>query len=537
MKNKLVLRILVILGVVVFTGRLMSHLFLFLGENQDRVVKTKYLKASHMFFPLDYFSAYKNGFGWLQRGFKEKDNQMLNKSIVWFKKSLSLNPFFHYSHYHLGKAYLFFNYPKSEFFNEGVAELKQAVKIYHYNKYMIRDISEVFMSMWPLLNEEDQQLSRDLLLKHINRFSWEEFKPIAQLWWHYSKEIPTMNSLMEKNPSFLAPMAQMLISVDGPLNLRWAYLADHETHVLNTVIRRYRHGPQTIDSNSEFEHRLLNQLKEIRRYETLVFGKTFNEDRYRKHMVLLIGQRIRMLINQHSDDMLPSVKEEISRLVLDCIEAGPELKAQLEMQNFLERKGFFKANDFEAMYLKYRIQFSQAGFRDMIDEIETLRQSISFVKEQHMNKYIQILLLLSDAYESSKLLTIADSVLRNILEMDADNLDVWWRFYRIQLVLGDDELTEQDKFNEKVNQLKQSRFLTINEPQKSIAVFLINVKEIQVTVNPDLINKLRDKKIIQIFIDGLIRYEEYLDRLPVPIKLNVKEAIEMEKVEVEVRFI
>jgi len=537
MRPKIFLKVLVIVGVIFFTGRLVSHVSLFFAENQDRAIKTRCLKASYWFFPLDYFSAYKYAFGWLEQGFNKKDNKMLEKSIHWFKKSIRQNPFFHLSHHHLGKAYLFHDYPHSEFFAEGVKEIKRAVEIYQNNKIMVRDTAEILLSMWPLLSEADKELSRVLLLKYMSRFSWEEFEPLVELWWLYSREISFMETLLEKNPGFLSPVARLLIQLEGPLNLRWTFLAGYETHMLNRVIRKYRHGPSGNEFPLEFELSLLDELREIKGYDNFTNNKKFNQERFQKHKILLINKRIQNLIYQYPENMTLAIKDEIGRLITEYIEVEPELKDLLELENFLNRKGFFKANDFGSLYLKFRIKFSQSGFSDMIDEIETLRRAISFVKDNHRSDYVNILLLLSDAYESSKLLTVADTTLRDILKISPDNPDAWLRLVHIQQVLGDDDLKKQGMFREQVDRLKQSRFLSVDKPKEVFFVFLIDKKEIEISVDPGLINQLRDKKIIQVFIDGRIRYEEYISSLPSPIVIDLKEREEMVKVKVEVKFL
>lgn len=537
MRNRIVLKILVIIGVILFTGRLVSHVFLFIAENQNRASKTKYLKASYLLFPLDYFSAYKYAFMWLDQGYKDNDNEMLLRSIQWFKKSIKLNPFYYMSHHHLGKAYLFYNYPNSEFFDHGVVELKRAVEIYQNNLIMVRDTSEVMLSMWPLISEADKQLLQEMLLKYVYRFSWEEFKPLVELWWLYSKKIPFMETLLKKNPSFLSPVARFLIKFEGPLSLRWSFLADYESYVLKEVIRKFRHGPLGNESQIDFELSLLKELREIKRYDTLIPGKKFNQERYQKYRILLTEKRIKLLINKFNRSMASAIKKEIGQLILEYMNTNPEFKDLLDLENFLNRKGFFKDNDFGSLYLKFRLKFNQADFSNVIDEIEDLKHSISYIKEDQSSDYVEILLLLSDAYESSKLLTVADTTLKDILKISPDNLDVWLRLLRIQRVLGDRDLEKEGMFQEKVARLKQSRFLNLDDQQKEFSVFLIDKKEIEVSVDPDLKRNLKKKKIIQVFIQGRIKYEEYIDHLPQVIQIDLKGLKDLEKVMVEVLFL
>ena len=537
MKNRWIFQILVLVGVVFFTALLISRLFLVLSETPDQLKEARYLRASCLFFPLDHFSAYKYGFLWLDRGFKQKDNRQLERSMTWFKRSIMLNPFYHFAHHHLGKAFLFHNYPQSTYFEKGVSQLKTALSINQNNKFMVRDTSEVMFSLWPLLSEGDKQSIRELLIKFAPRFSWDEFQPLVELWWLYSREVPFMKNLLGKNPDFLAPVARMVVALKGPLNLRWQWLSDHENHLLREVIQRYRQGPGENESRLEFEKSLVLDLNRIKRYDRLVTGKQFNQERFLKHKIQLAGGVVREFINRHKGNLTPDIYKTVGQLVMDYLASGPELKDLLDLERFLEGKGFFQANDFASLYIKYRLKFSQAEFSGLIDEIETLKRSVSFVKEGHMADYVKLLLLLADAYEASKLLTVADTTLRDLLKMEPDNPEAWLGLVRIQQVLGDDDSERIDGLADMREQLKKSRFLTLNKFEQTFPVFLIDDKAIELSVEQGLLNRLEDQHIIQVFVDGDIRYEEYIEQLPELIRLDLKEAGEFVKVEVDVRFL
>jgi hypothetical protein len=154
-----------------------------------------------------------------------------------------------------------------------------------------------------------------------------------------------------------------------------------------------------------------------------------------------------------------------------------------------------------------------------------------------MPDYIKILLLLSDTYEASKLLTVADSTLRDILKLFPDNKDAWFRLIRVQRVLGDKDAETSLHLQDKTDWLKNSRLITVEGFQQKNPVYLLDEKQIQISIDPSLRNRLAGKKIIQVFADQKIAYEEYVDKIPEVITLDVKEAEEFQKVDVEVKFL
>jgi hypothetical protein len=536
MKSKIVFKIMLLVVVIFFHVRFLSHFFSYLADNQKQVNKRKTLKVSHLFFPLDYFASYKVAFMYLYQGFASKDNSTILSSIKWFKKSIKQNPFYHLSHHNLGKAYLFFNYPRREFFNEGIKELKKAVEIYRNNKIMVRDTVEVLLSMWPLLSAEDKKLCQNLLMDVISELSWEEYKKIVEVWWLYSKNLPFLEKIVSRRPDLLFNLSQLLIVFKCPLEWRWNFMADYETHVLKNVVKQYRNRYSQKENLFNFEYEMLQKLKQYRGYHRLAKNKNFDLSRYQNQKNILIKKCILWLLNQLQKKHTSSITEEINNLIIEYIQGNPDLKELADLEDFLNRRGFFKENDFKSLYLKYRLKFAQSNFSDLIGEIEKLKNSITFIKNDQMSDYINLLLLLSNAYESSKLLTIANKTLREILNHSSENPEVWLRLYMIQKILGPDSEIH-DQVIERIDQVKQNSILQVDSLDFRKTVYFVDKKQVKVTLAENLKTALQDKNIIQIYINSEIVYEEYLSKLPDEIEIDIDERVDIKKAEVTVGFL
>jgi len=535
MKGKNLLKILVIILIVFFQVRLLSHIFLKFSEIQKNQHKQKLIKISHLFFPLDYFTSYQYAFFLLEMGVLYNNNPLILKSIRWFERTIRQNPFFHLSHHNLGKAFLTYNFPRREFFDQGIQELKRAVQIDRNNKFMVKDTAEVLLSMWPLLAEEDKTLCKNLLMGFMSKFSWKEFESVVKLWWLFSKDIPFLKQLVDKNQALLKDLSFLLVELKGPLNLRWDFLADYETYILKEVINRYRSRYSGQQAQFDIEQSLLEKLRENKSYHNLA-TKKFDHSKFVKHQNLLITNRINALLSKNKQGNNPRLNEKISRLIIEYVKNGPKIKDLVELENNLEEKGFFKENDFNSIYLKYWLKFNQGNLNEVIDEIEKLKRSITFIKKEAALHYEKILLLLSDAYESSKLLTIANRTLRDILKISADNPEVWLRLYGIQKILGPDSEIK-DQLTEKIEELNQSRFITINSLDFRQMVYFVDKREIEISLAKNLKDKIGEQKVIQMFVNGKIVYENYLSQLSQKISIEVEEGDEMKKAEVEVKFL
>jgi len=525
-----------------FFTSLLSDIYLSIGDSTAPGKNLRFFKMSHMLFPFDHTSAYKYGHVLLRAGYETRDAAIILESIDWFKKAASRNPFHYYSHYYLGKSYLFYNYPNTNYFNEAILEFKKAALIRGSNQTITLDTCKILLSLWPFLSDDDKQFCQDLLSQSMNRFLWDDFEGIVESWWLYSKEKGFLEQLLGKKPAFYYPVAEKLTELNAPLSLRWEFLAKYEKFLLEDVSREY----QSLSFEKKYESdtllTLLENLRTIKSYYKMAKDETFDEIKYHTFKSKLLRDVVAALFEE-----LPNKKNQnrenqrqIDRYAREYIESDLPRDQVLEFKKYLEKQDFFNSNDFTSLNLKYLLEFKLGNLSDVISGIERLKSSISYININQQGGYIQLLLLLADSYEASRLLSVAEKTLKEIIDKQPDNLGACFRLLRIQQVIGEDK-EYMEKIKKSIDSLKNSRKFELNPVNIDTAiekpVYLVDNNSIEITFADHLTGEI-NTKVIQVFVDGRIKYENYISLLPGVIQVEIKPGPgeeEMSKHRVEVR--
>jgi hypothetical protein len=165
------------------------------------------------------------------------------------------------------------------------------------------------------------------------------------------------------------------------------------------------------------------------------------------------------------------------------------------------------------------ISYRKGDYSGVISEIEALRKGISFVKKEQSADYTDILLMLVDAYYSSKLMTAAEQVAAELQREQPDNPDVLWRVLRVQKILGDEGAPDK-ALNEKLAVVENSRFVTVSKPNATFDVYLFNQPQVELVFAPALIAALKPDQLVQVFINDKIAFESYVDGLPAKVVIG-----------------
>jgi hypothetical protein len=536
MINNRFLKILILLAIIFFHAQFLSHLFWKVGESSEDKEQLKFFRVSHFLFPLDYISSYELAYALLERGYQAKDNALILESSRWFKRSIENNPFYFLSHYNLGRAYLFYNYPQSEFFAEAVTAFKKAVLLNDRDKTIVLDTVKVFITLWPLLSEEDKRLTRDLLIKTAQKLNWGDFADIVEKWWLYAKDEDFMQKIIQVKPDFQDDTAELFARLGVPLKLRWSLLADYEDYTFQQV-KNYTNslafrGETGLDRVVE----LLDRLAQIKFYGRLLGKEKFLEKEYIEVKNSLLQKKIIALFAEYGKSLTTGEKAKIRNEIREYIGGTDDFKQLDELNSMLEDNGFFDQNDFRDLYLKYLLEFKMGNFSKVIDEIEALQHSITFTKSEYQDEYVDILLLLVDSLESSKLLSLAEQALIKIIDQSPDKPAVFWRSMRVQRILGvDKNFLEQNR--EMVRHIEESRVIDLDSHQQNRVVYLMAEREIKIRIGDDLDRLSKGKTLLQVFIDGKIVFEEYVEKLEELVIIPVAEGREFLTRQVEIRFI
>jgi hypothetical protein len=474
-----------------------------------------------------------SAFSWLEA---RPDDAAVMKSVPLLRKALKRNPLDYRAHYFLAKAYLRSSTADNGHFELGVNELKRAARIRGSNKQIALDCGRIFFSLWPFLNLEDKAFTSSLLKGVMPFVAWNEFSPLLENWSLYVQDTALLMDLLMRKPDFFGPAANQLVAAGLPLPLRHEFLALYEVHTLDVVERRYNELNLKGEIGLDSVRSLLNRLLRLKGYYRLHRESHFNTEKFARLQRFLLLEVISGLLTAPGGFDAVNEDPQLRELIRIYISEHPELTSLDELQKLLDERNYFAGNDFSTLYLKTLINYRKGGYSEIIADIEALRKGISFVKKEQVADYTGILLLLVDSYFSSKLMTMAESVVGELVENQPDDPNILWRVLRVRKILGDEGAPDRE-LSARLAKVENSRFLTVSRLKGIHDVFLFNQPEIEIVFDPALRAGFKTGKLLQVFVDGKIAFEAYADAVPEKIVIG-KPFTEVErKVQVQVALL
>lgn len=533
-RSKVLIAAALVMGIF-FLFQFGAEFFFALGKDKIPEIGLKNLQTSMKLFPLSAQYPGEAGFALLEKGIRDNDPDAVIKSVHFFQAAAKKNSLDYQSHYYLAKAYLQLSTAAGEYFDMAMEELKRAACIRGSNKQIALDCARVFFSVWPLLEDEDKTFAAGLLSAAMPALSWPEFSPLVEMWALYVQDAPMLMELLQRKPEFFRLAADHLVAAAIPMEQRHELLALHEVHTLDANERLYNEIVMNNEMNAARAQNMLNHLK-IRGYYRLQPESKFNPEKMAKLRRQVILDAISGLLSDAKAQSEPATEKFIRDVIEMYIADHSGLNELNDLQTLLEEKNYFKGNDFHSLYLKTLITYKKGSYGDIIAEIEALRQTISFVKKEQLADYTAILLLLIDSYYSTKLMTAAESVAKELYENQLDNPDVLYRILRVRNILGA-EGAPDNVLDAKLETVQNSRFLTVAKANSSHDVFLFNAPEIEIVLDPVLLAQLKPKQLLQVFVDGRIAFESYVENLPEKIILAPPFTEAERKIKVQVNIL
>ena len=504
---------------VFFLSQFAAELFFLAGPKPGSEKKIKEAAWDPKAFSLSSRLHTETAFAWLEAGTENSNEAAVKTAMTLLLRALRLNPLDYQARYYLAKAYLRFSAVNNDYFDLGVRELKRAARIRGSNKQIALDCAMVFFSVWPLLDEPDQSFAKNLLADAMPALSWSEFSPLVEMWSLYVQDAPLLMELLRRKPEFFGPAADQLVIAAIPIGQRRELLALHEVYTLDAAERRYNELALQGQIGLDDARSLLNQLLRLKGYYRLQPASGFAPEKLAKLQRAMLLEVITGLLTVPKAQADPKSVLQIREYIQAYIANHSELNSLDELQQLLEEKNYFKNNDFPSLYLKTLIAYKKGGYGDIIKEIEALRQTISFVKKEQLADYTNILLLLVDSYYRSKLLTAAESVAGELYQSQPDNPDVLFRILLIRNILGAEGAADK-VLDAKLEAVQNSRFITADKTNGTYDIFLFNQPWIEITLDPALLAQLKPKQLLQVFVEGKIAFENYIDGLPQKIAIG-----------------
>jgi hypothetical protein len=447
------------------------------------------------------------------------DETAVKQSMSLLRRALERNPLDYQARYYLAKAYLRFSTVENDYFDLGVRELKRAAAIRGGNKQIVLELGTMFFSLWPLLEKVDQEFAFDLLGSAMPMFTWNEFSPLVEMWSLYVQDTKLLMDLLRLKPEFFGPAADQLAKAGIPMAQRREMLASYEAYTLDALERRYNELSLSGTIGLADAHSLLRQLRNLKGYHRLLPGSIFPQEKAAKLQLILLLQVIDGLMSDPQTQADTRTTDQLREYIEFYIAEHPGLNELDELQKLLIAGNYFKENDFPSLRLRTLISYKKGDYNGVVSQIESLRKGISFVRKEQVADYTAILLMLIDSYYSTKLLTAAEAVAQELYREQPDNPDVLWRILRVSKILGAEGAPDK-VLNEKLAGVENSRFLTVAKTKADFDVFLFNQPWIEIAMDPALLAKLKPKQLVQVFVDGKIAFENYVDGLPPKIAIG-----------------
>lgn len=537
MKNKTKLKIVIILLIVFFELQFLSHLFLKIAPEEPGVEHLRLFKISSLFFPIDPEPLSNYAFLLLKKNCSSQNTKKIEKSINYLKKSIKRNMLYYQAHFYLGKAYLCQNIPNSENFSHAVNELKRAAFIRSRNLEVSKNTLILMLSLWPHLNEKDRVFCKNLFTEIINKISSKDIKSILEVWGLYVRDVELLKEALRSAPQHYSAVAKQILPLGLDLKLRHNFMSNHEIYTFMRMKRRIRELKKK-------EGDYLKGLKSIRKtiqrrikgFYKIANNEQFERKNFYDFKKWIDRNILKVLFEQQAWKRDLKKRQELVNFIISSITHFSSRDILEFYYDFLIKKKFFEIDDLRVFYIKQLLNFKLDRYETVIIETEDLKRSISYVKKEHAKDYVEILLLQSDAYFSSKLLTKALSTIMEIRKISPDLIDSYWGLKRIEEIFGPEEGKDKNKIK-KYKIIENSRFIELNSLSKKRTVYLRDKDEIEIIMKETLKKKIKSRHLLQIFVNGQIHYEEYLNKLEDSFKVKIPTDERYAKLKIQIKII
>jgi len=580
MKYRKLIKFILFTLILFFSLQLTSHIFLKLGLNKETPPRSGLLKMSAAVFPLDAELIYEYAFALLEEYayLKGSDRPDLNDSVKGFKRAIGLNPLLYNAHFNLAKAYQLNPDGNITLFDDALKYLKRAAFIRSNRAHISVEVIKQLLSLWPFLNHEDKKFCQYLMAKSIPGMINADFTAILNVWGIYSKDIKMLKKALEKKPQFYQHISRKLEQLELDLKIRQDFLSRHEVYYLDYFQKKFpgylKKSTDQLKTLRSWNRRLKNTIPG---YFKLTKNKDFNLSLYRELKQTLITKIIDMLFKEN--------KNKLGDTILFYINECDYGKTIKQFYEFLKIKKFFKERDLKNRFLEMLIHSKMGNINQVIQLGEQIRQSMSFVREDQKDDYIKILMLLVEGYLQTNQINRAEAVLQEVEGISPGSEEVIWlrckmerrketeemkseirnsksetkaikqekevrsqeieeenievekirssEDFFLNLNLSDQET--EDRRQETEGKIKQSRVIDLRSTRLKKTIYFMDDSVLVIKLSEAFKEKIKNKHLLQVFVDGWIFFEKYLSQVEDEVKVKVEDG-EWKKVEIEIKI-
>ncbi|MCK4764548.1 MAG: hypothetical protein KAW12_20275 [Candidatus Aminicenantes bacterium] len=525
LKNGTVVRIALTVLVLFFMLQLLSHIFFSIGRSKEEA-GSDFLKLSALLSPMEAKPLLEYGYVLLEESEDATGTLLLEKSIHHIKKAIGSNMLYYNGYLYLGKAYLAQKSSDFTGFSMAVATFKRAALIRWNDPQVSMNTLTLLLSLWPHLTAADRSFTSQLLGKRIKKIKNEDFHTLVDTWALYCRDVELFREILQKRPRFYRDVARKLGRLEIEMAARQEFLTKYAVFSLVRLKERYQElrlaqGPDLL---RDFKAILKNLESQIAGY--LFFAPVNKAERessseFKKQLKLDI---LELLFARQDWKKGPRQLAALEDFVLSFVNDISSVSEINDFSDFLNREKYFdlKAANIRVFYIEQMLDFKSGRYDAVIEDTEKYIKSIVVVKEEHLKAYTDVLLLLTDAYISSRLLTRALDVLAEINRSKVTGPEFYWRVKQIEQVIGPEDAGEDKDKEQQLALITGSRFIELASLRLRKTVYLNDKKNLEIVFADTLYEKekMKSAHLLQVFIDEELLYEGYLSKLEFPVSVT-----------------
>jgi hypothetical protein len=460
---------------------------------------------------------------------KEISSEYLYKSLQNFDRSIKINPFSYFSHFHKAQALIYLRYMNLFLELNPFEEFEKAAQLAAYDSEIFYQVGKVFLSLWSELSKEQQSFTIDILKKIPPKGKRDRLLTLMQIWKMNVGDYDVIDKILPDSANYLAMYADFLGEESLSLEERKKVLAHVDQLRFSMAKNEYESGENVFyyynfqEARNHFEY-CLRLLDSLRYYQTLTQQKLIDPSEVKDLKKATYLTLVKCLLEEGQE--LKEFEEYLySYLNLeDRIKEIKELESYLVERGIIDKKIGLNLNDMNRLALQLLFYYKQNRYQAIVQIGRSIQSSVVVVPEEKKEEYVQVLQIIGDAYQKINYLYDAGEFYQKALTVMPENLETLIRIRKNLL-----RLNEENKVGVLDKQIKK-----ILSPEEIVSRYTIMKGR---TLNRELVLNGRDiilnieigdikkefRPLVSLVFNGRIILEEYVmeESMLIPLKTQV----------------
>ncbi len=427
-----------VLCILMYWGKHVYYRAVKAEEIEKRIWK---LEKARDLYPADDEVSNELGKAYFERGMEnllepDEGQEYFEEAARCFKHCLRINPAYKYAHFNYAQVLEYLSAMGMEEIaftgSEGlyIKEYKRAALLAGHNSEIYFEVGKVMLKHWPELSGEDRDYAASIIRKIITGKESKRVEELFDFWFINEGDYDVMEKALPEEPEIYRKYAEFLGEKSLSIEERHRVLAEAESMEFADIMDEYEKGEIEsqyfrYDNAVKNFRRCLNGLEGLRFYQELNGSKEIDRGKYKEIKKQANLKLLKCLLEQRERERsLDQVKEYISAYLEleDANNAVKELENYLAAHKLLADKLEGSLPDLEKLALHVKLYLKQGRYREVMHLGSTLKGSFVVVPEERKSDYLEVLLLIGDAYQRIDYIYDAGDYYRRALEVDEGSL-------------------------------------------------------------------------------------------------------------------